>query len=68
VHIHITWICVSNTTITKKYVESKYVIIRVIREVTLSLGLLSPPIPSFSCIRKVRKFIKSQDEILKLSI
>jgi hypothetical protein len=44
------------------------VIIRVICKVTLSLGLLLPPIPSFSGIRKVRKFIKSQDEILKLSI
>jgi hypothetical protein len=29
--------------------------IRVIYKVTLSLGLLSPPIPSFSGIHKIRK-------------
>jgi hypothetical protein len=42
--------------------------IRVIHKVTLSLGLLSPPIPSISGIRKVNSFIKSQNEMLKLSI
>jgi len=35
---------------------------------TLSLGLLSPPIPSFSGIRKQWNFIKPQYEMLKLSL
>jgi hypothetical protein len=42
--------------------------IRVICKVTLSLGLLSSPIPSFSRIHKIRKFIKSQYEMLKLVV
>ncbi len=33
-----------------------FLLIRVIHKVTLSLGMLSPPIPTFSDIRKVRKF------------
>ncbi len=42
---------------------------RVIHKVTLSLGLLSLPIPSFSGICKITKiFIKSLYEMLKLSI
>ncbi len=36
-------------------------------KVTLSLGLLSPPIPSFNGIRKVI-FIKSPYEMLQLNI
>jgi hypothetical protein len=37
---------------------------RVIHKVTLSLGLLSPPIPSFSGIRKVRE-IQSKFNVTK---
>jgi hypothetical protein len=42
---------------------------RVFLKVTLSLGLLSPPIPSLSEVSKVRKFyIKLGYAMLKLSI
>jgi hypothetical protein len=40
---------------------------KVIRKFTLSLGLPSPPNPSFSGMHKVRNSIKSQYEMLKLS-
>jgi hypothetical protein len=41
---------------------------RLLFEVTLSLRLLSLPIPSLSRIHKVRKILKSHYEMLKLSI
>jgi len=41
---------------------------RLLFEVNQSLGLLSLPIPSLSCIHKLRKILKSHYEMLKLSI